>query len=39
VEAAVSAVLDAGVVTGDVARTGQRPHTTSQVGDAVASRI
>jgi 3-isopropylmalate dehydrogenase len=39
VEAAVSAVLDAGVVTGDVARPGQRPHTTSQVGDAVASRI
>jgi 3-isopropylmalate dehydrogenase len=39
VEAAVSAVLDAGVVTGDIVRPGQRPHSTGQVGDAVASRI
>ncbi len=39
VEAAVSAVLDAGIVTGDIAKPGQRTYSTGEVGDAVASRI
>lgn len=39
VEAAVGAVLEAGIVTGDIARPGQRAHSTAQVGDAVAARI
>ncbi len=39
VEAAVSAVIEAGIVTGDIARPGQIPASTSVVGDAVAERI
>ncbi|EFO81006.1 hypothetical protein OSCT_1109 [Oscillochloris trichoides DG-6] len=39
VEAAVSAVLEAGIVTGDIARGEQRAHSTVEVGSAVASRI
>ncbi len=39
VEAAVSATLEAGIVTGDIARAGQRASRTDEVGDAVASRI
>lgn len=39
IEAAVAATLEAGIVTGDIARPGQAIHATSAVGDAVASRI
>lgn len=39
VEAAVSAVLEAGIVTGDIARPDQRPRSTVEVGDAVAARV
>ncbi len=39
VEAAVSAVLEAGIVTGDIARADQRARSTAEVGNAVASRI
>ena len=39
VEAAVSAVLDAGIVTGDIANPDQRTYSPGEVGDAVASRI
>jgi 3-isopropylmalate dehydrogenase len=39
VESAVSGVIEAGIVTGDIARPGQRAHSTSAVGDAVAARI
>ncbi len=39
VEAAVAATLEAGVVTGDIARPGQPVATTGQVGDAVAAMI
>ncbi len=39
VEAAVFATLDAGVVTGDIARPGQEVASTMQVGAAVAERV
>ncbi len=39
VESAVGAVLEAGIVTGDLARPGQRAYSTAEVGDAVAARI
>jgi 3-isopropylmalate dehydrogenase len=39
VEAAVSAVLEAGIVTGDIVRADQRARSTAEVGDAVAARI
>jgi 3-isopropylmalate dehydrogenase len=39
IEAAVAATLEAGIVTGDIARPGQAIYATSAVGDAVASRI
>lgn len=39
VEAAVGAVIEAGIVTADILRPGQRAHSTAQVGDAVASRL
>jgi 3-isopropylmalate dehydrogenase len=39
VEAAVSAVIEAGIVTGDIARPGQRAYSTHAVGDAVVARI
>ncbi|NCC31047.1 MAG: 3-isopropylmalate dehydrogenase [Chloroflexia bacterium] len=39
VEAAVSAVLEEGLVTGDIARPGQQVRTTAEVGDAVAVRL
>ncbi len=39
VEAAVSAVIESGIVTGDIARPGQRSYRTAEVGDAVAGRI
>jgi len=39
VERAVSATLEAGVVTGDIAGPGQRARHTAEVGDAVASRV
>lgn len=39
VEAAVSSVIEAGIVTADLARPGQRAQPTSVVGDAVAGRI
>jgi 3-isopropylmalate dehydrogenase len=39
VERAVGITLDAGVVTGDIARPGQVTASTAQVGDAVAERI
>lgn len=39
VEAAVAATLDAGIVTGDIARPGQAAASTSQVGDAVAQGV
>jgi 3-isopropylmalate dehydrogenase len=39
VEQAVAATLEAGVVTADVARPGQRSSQTAEVGDAVAGRI
>ncbi|WP_129673921.1 3-isopropylmalate dehydrogenase [Candidatus Chloroploca sp. Khr17] len=39
VEAAVSAVLEEGLVTGDLVRPGQQPQTTAAVGDAVAARL
>ncbi len=39
VESAVSAVIEAGIITGDIARPGQRVHRTAEVGDAVAERI
>jgi 3-isopropylmalate dehydrogenase len=39
VEAAVSAVIEAGIVTGDIARPGQRAFHTGEVGDAVAARV
>jgi 3-isopropylmalate dehydrogenase len=39
VEAAVSSVLEAGIVTSDIARDDQRARSTAEVGDAVASRI
>lgn len=39
VEAAVSSVIEAGIVTADLARPGQRAQSTSGVGDAVAARI
>jgi 3-isopropylmalate dehydrogenase len=39
VEAAVGHVIEAGIVTGDIARPGQRIYSTTEVGDAVAARI
>ncbi len=39
VEAAVSAVIEAGIGTGDIVRPGQRPVTTAELGSAVAARI
>lgn len=39
VEAAVSQVLEASIVTGDIIRPGQRAHSTAEVGDAVAAKI
>ncbi len=39
VEAAVSATIEAGVVTGDLARPGQRAASTRAVGDAVVGRL
>jgi 3-isopropylmalate dehydrogenase len=36
IEAAVAATLEAGIVTGDITRSGQPAHSTSAVGDAVA---
>lgn len=39
VETAAYATLEAGIVTGDVARPGQPVATTTQVGDAVVQRV
>ncbi|NJN18035.1 MAG: 3-isopropylmalate dehydrogenase [Oscillochloris sp.] len=39
VEAAVAATIEAGIITGDIARPGRRAHKTSEVGDAVAARV
>lgn len=39
VETAVSRTLEAGIITGDIARPGQTAASTSQVGDAVALRL
>ncbi len=39
VERAVHATLDAGIVTGDIARPGQSAHPTGVVGDAVVARV
>src|SRR4051812_27492392 len=39
VEAAVTATIDAGFVTGDIAAPGEQTWTTSQVGAAVAERV
>lgn len=39
IERAVHATLDAGIVTGDIARPGQAAATTTQVGDAVAQHV
>ncbi|MEP7200721.1 MAG: 3-isopropylmalate dehydrogenase [Chloroflexota bacterium] len=39
VERAVDATLDAGVRTADLAQTGERMATTSEMGDAIAARI
>jgi 3-isopropylmalate dehydrogenase len=39
VESAVSAVLDDGRVTGDIATPGAQVYSTSQVGQAVAQRV
>jgi 3-isopropylmalate dehydrogenase len=39
VEAAVKAVLDAGVVTGDIAAPGARTYSTREVGQAVIDRM
>lgn len=39
VEAAVAGVLEAGIVTGDVAAAGARTYSTSEVGDAVVARL
>ena len=39
IDAAVSAVLDAGIKTGDIAAPGAEAATTAQMGDAIAERI
>lgn len=39
VESAVSNTLESGIVTGDIARLGQRSYSTGEVGDAVAGRM
>ena len=39
IEAAVAAVLEAGIVTGDVAAMSARTYSTSEVGDAVVARL
>jgi len=39
VEAAVTAAVDAGYITGDIAAPGEQTYTTSQVGAAVAERV
>jgi len=39
IDAAVSAVLDAGIKTGDIATSGEEAATTAQMGDAIAKRI
>jgi len=39
IDAAVSAVLDAGTKTGDIATVDEASVTTSQMGDAIADRI
>jgi 3-isopropylmalate dehydrogenase len=39
IEAAVAGALEAGIVTGDIARPGQSVHSTGAVGDAVAQAL
>jgi 3-isopropylmalate dehydrogenase len=39
IDAAVSAVLDAGIKTGDIATVNEASVTTAQMGDAIADRI
>ncbi len=39
VEAAVETAVDAGFVTGDIATPGETPHSTAEVGRAVAERV
>jgi 3-isopropylmalate dehydrogenase len=39
IEAAVASTLEAGIVTGDIARPGQHVSSTGAVGDAVVSRM
>ncbi len=39
IDTAVSAVLDAGIKTGDIAAVNEESVTTSQMGDAIADRI
>jgi 3-isopropylmalate dehydrogenase len=39
VEVAVNAVVEAGIVTADIARPGQTPRSTAEVGDAVARLV
>ncbi len=39
IDAAVGAVLEAGIKTGDIAAAHEEPVTTSQMGDAIAERI
>jgi len=39
IDAAVSAVLEAGIKTADIVAAREEPVTTSQMGDAIAERI
>src|SRR3712207_1654368 len=39
VEAAITRAIDEGIVTGDLARTGQQPCSTIEVGTAIAAAI
>ena len=39
IDSAVSAVLAAGIKTGDIAAAGEEPVTTAQMGDAIVARI
>jgi len=39
VETAIREAIDAGALTADVASKGERPRSTSEVGDAIVSRI
>jgi 3-isopropylmalate dehydrogenase len=39
VETAIHEAIDAGALTADVAPKGERPRSTSEVGDAIVSRI